>query len=246
MGFEAMDIGKIPWITTSQMIEVDRLMVEKFGIGMIQMMENAGRNLARLAADRFLDSKPATKSVGILAGSGGNGGGALVAARFLHNWGAAVAVILTRDIDKLSDVTRIQAGILERMGISLATSLDEIAESRPDLILDGLIGYSLLGQPRGKAAELISWANEQPAPVLALDLPSGVDATSGEVCQPSIVAEATMTLALPKKGLQIVDPDRVGELYLADIGVPPQLYCEPGLDLAVPQLFQGNAVLRLR
>jgi len=86
--------SSIPFITTSQMIEVDRLMVEKYDIKLIQMMENAGRNLADLALEMFLNnSNDNTKVVVILAGTGGNGGGALVCARHLHNTHAAYSSV---------------------------------------------------------------------------------------------------------------------------------------------------------
>src|SRR5712692_10179808 len=88
--------GELPFVTTEQMIEVDRAMMQDYRIELIQMMENAGRNLSHLARLRFLDGNPQGKKVVILAGTGGNGGGALVCARRLHNWGAQVQVYLTR------------------------------------------------------------------------------------------------------------------------------------------------------
>ena len=81
---------EIPFLTTRQMIEVDRLMTAEYGIDLVRMMENAGRNLARLAVDRFFDGDPSGKRVTVLAGTGGNGGGVLVAARRLHAWGACI------------------------------------------------------------------------------------------------------------------------------------------------------------
>ena len=78
---------EIPWLDTEQMIEVDRAMMEDYRIDLVRMMENAGRCLAILTRDRFLNRSPVGKRVTVLAGSGGNGGGALVAARRLHNWG---------------------------------------------------------------------------------------------------------------------------------------------------------------
>ena len=79
---------RIDYLTTQQMIGVDRLMVEVYGIQLMQMMENAGQHLTVLARDRFLERDPESKRVVVLAGSGGNGGGVLVSARNLHNWGA--------------------------------------------------------------------------------------------------------------------------------------------------------------
>ena len=178
----------------------------------------------------------------MLAGSGGNGGGALVAARNLRNWGADVQVFLTRPKEELSEVTRMQAEILERIGMQLDTR-PEGSNFSIDLIIDGLLGYSLLGAPRGLARNLIRWANQQDCPVLSLDLPSGLDATSGKVFSTVIQADATLTLALPKVGLK--GAEQVGELYLADIGVPPQLYRELGLNVEDGQIFQGEGVIRL-
>ncbi|MEM6376663.1 MAG: NAD(P)H-hydrate epimerase [Bacteroidota bacterium] len=86
--------GKIPVLSTEEMIEVDRLMIEEYGIVLIQMMENAGRCLAIVAMREFLKSNFSNKKVIILAGTGGNGGGALVCARRLHNWGVGVSVYL--------------------------------------------------------------------------------------------------------------------------------------------------------
>ena len=97
-----------------------------------------------------------------------------------------------------------------------------------------LIGYSLSGAPRGVSAGLIRAANAHTAPVLALDVPSGVDTATGAAYDPAIIAEATLTLALPKQGLQHdTAKKQVGELYLADISIPPGLYSRPPLGLDV-------------
>jgi NAD(P)H-hydrate epimerase len=220
----------VPALTTDQMRDVDRAMVEDMHIELVQMMENAGRNLAQLAITRF---SPTT--VTILAGPGGNGGGGLVAARHLANRGCQVQVVLSEP-DRLTPVPAHQADILARMGVSLA--------SRPataDLVIDALIGYSLRGDPAGTAAELITWANDHTAPVLALDAPSGLDLTTGVVGTPAVWATATLTLALPKVGL--LDAPSVGELYLADISVPSLVYERIGV--AVPELFRQSSLLRI-
>ena len=236
---------KIPYITTQQMIEVDRLMVDVFGIQLVQMMENAGRQLAVLARKRFLDGDPVNKKVIVLAGSGGNGGGAMVSARNLHNWGAKVDVFLTKPVRELSGVIHEQAKILQTMDVDLQTVIDFPKDPAPDLIIDGIIGYSLQGPPGGIAAEMINWVNRLETPVLSLDVPSGLDAGTGEIHSPAIHATATMTLALPKTGLRQPGAENVGELYLADIGVPPELYENPLLKLLVGPIFQKDQVIRL-
>ncbi|MCH9686544.1 MAG: NAD(P)H-hydrate epimerase [Deltaproteobacteria bacterium] len=236
-----------PSLTTAQMIEVDRAMIEDYGIVLMQMMENAGRALATLARERFLGGDPRGRRVTVLAGTGGNGGGALVCARRLHGWGAVVEVLLTAEDARFTSVPAHQLAIVRHLGLAVRrrSALEEVAA--PALVIDGLIGYSLRGDPREDAAALIDWANAAAAPVLALDAPSGVDTTSGTIHDPAIRAAATMTLALPKRGL--LEPglgETVGELYLADIGVPPSLYAGPGLELQVEPLFATSDIVRLR
>lgn len=141
-------------------------------------------------------------------------------------------VFVTRAEEDFTSVPAHQLDILQRLRVSV-TRAGALPDNAPvDLVIDGLIGYSLRGAPHGTAAALIHWANKQNAPVLSLDVPSGVDSTSGAVFEPAIVAEATMTLALPKVGLCTPGVAvQIGELYLCDISVPPELYAElsPGL-----------------
>lgn len=238
----------IPYVDTAQMIEVDRAMVEDYKIELIQMMENAGRNLAHLARQRFFAGDPIGKRVAIMAGSGGNGGGALVAARHLHNWGANVCVYLARPAESMAPIPQHQLVILQRMkinGANFVTHKTDLDASF-DLILDGLIGYSLSGAPRGIIVELIRWANRQTTPILSLDIASGIDTTTGTVYEPAIMATATMTLALPKTVFQLpAVRAHTGELYLADISVPPELYSKPSLGFRVAPLFAREEVVRL-
>ncbi len=237
----------VPLLSTAQMREVDRAMIEDYRIGLVQMMENAGRNLAHLARVRYLCGDPVGKQVTVLAGSGGNGGGAMVCARRLHTWGADVTVFLTRPASSLSGVPAQQLDILTRMGVPTAQAVEAPAESADKaLLIDGIIGDSLSGAPKGAAADLIRWANAQSRPVLALDVPSGLEATTGRALSPCIRATATMTLALPKQGLATAEArPYVGELYLADIGVPPALYELSSIGVHVEGLFGKDDVIRL-
>ncbi len=237
----------VPYVSADQMREVDRLAVDEFGITLFQMMENAGRALARLARERFLAGDARGKHVLVLAGSGGNGGGGLVCARNLHNWGAEVRVLATTLPERMGDVPRHQLGILETVGVptEVASGAERLPEA--DLIVDALIGYSLRGAPSGAAAALVRAANQHRAPVLALDVPTGVDSTTGEVAGDAVRADATLTLALPKTGLRTAAAkEYVGELYLADISIPAELYARPSLGLDVGPLFASDDIIRLR
>ncbi len=233
--------GEIPALTTDQMREVDRAMIEDIGITLPQMMENAGRHLATLAREK-LGGNVEGKRIVILAGRGNNGGGGLVAARRLANWGAQVCVITTASPNEYRDVPAHQLAILQKMGIVISPS----TELPPaDLILDCLIGYGLRGAPRGTTTDLIHQANQSGAPIISLDAPSGLDTTTGEVYEPCIRADATLTLALPKVGL-LSEKARavVGELYVADISVPPQVYATMGIE--IPNLFAEAEIVHIQ
>lgn len=228
-----------PAIDAAGMAEVDLLMVQTYGISLPQMMENAGRALAILARERFFGGSVKGRRIVVLAGAGGNGGGVLTAARRLAGWGARVRIVLAKEPGAMTPVSGQQLAILRAMGLKLGSE----GGSTPDLILDGLVGYSLRGAPEGRTADLIYWANTYPAPVLSLDVPSGFDAQSGTLRAPFVRADATLTLALPKRGMAAV-PEAVGDLYLADISVPPGLYERLEHPLAVPGFAVGD-ILRL-
>lgn len=239
-------VGHLPEVDTKTMIEVDRLMMEDYRISLFQMMENAGRCLAILARDIALDGVVKDKRVVVLAGGGGNGGGALTAARRLATWGANVCVVVTQDPSQMADVPKAQLDILLGLENVIEMAVDDIGVS-VDVILDGLIGYSLSGVPKGPAATLINWANENAAPTLALDVPSGYDAKTGTIFEPAIQAAATLTIALPKLGMQREEAaQHIGVLYCADISVPPELYQElkPSLDIGF--MFQHSDIIHIQ
>lgn len=218
----------VPAVTADQMREVDRIAVEETGPNLHQMMENAGRHLALLAIE-LLGPNWTVARVVVLAGSGGNGGGGICAARHLANRDLRVRLCLAAPA-RLTEVCAFQRKIFQSTG---ATEIDALAltAERADLILDALIGYGLKASPQGAAAELIRWANAARTPILSLDVPSGVDATTGQALGEFIRPRWTMTLALPKTGLL---PERTGELFLADIGIPEGIYRRMGLAYTVP------------
>jgi len=220
------------------MRRVDQLMVAAYGISVLQMMENAGRQLAALAR-RLLDGSVKDRRIMILCGAGNNGGGGMVAARHLHNWGARVQVQLATEPERLKDVPAHQWRTVRVLGLD-AKATSDLAQT--DLIVDALIGYGLTGVPRPEMAGWIERANAARRPILALDTPSGLDVTTGIPSQPCVRASATLTLALPKIGL-LAEPARphVGRLYLADIGVPPELYQQMGL--SVPPVFAVEGII---
>jgi NAD(P)H-hydrate epimerase len=114
-----------------------------------------------------------------------------------------------------------------------------------DIIIDAMIGYGLQGNPRPEAAIWIEKANAASKPILALDAPSGLDTSLGTAGRPTVRADATMTLALPKVGLLSESARQfVGDLYLADISVPPELYRQMGLD--IQSIFEKDTIIKIR
>jgi NAD(P)H-hydrate epimerase len=234
--FQTINGLPVPAVDAEQMQEVDRIAVADFGLSLLQMMENAGRNLASYAITR-LTGKP-NPTIAILAGSGGNGGGGICCARHLHNHGYRVNLVLSKAAHELNGAAAHQWKILNRAGLTLISPTDtKAAIQNADLVIDALIGYSLSGAPRGRMAELIELTNHYAATTTSLDMPSGMDATSGETPGAYVKPHNTLTLALPKTGLK--NP-AAGKLMLGDIGIPPQVYDVLGIAF---EPFFGNDFL---
>ena len=130
------------------------------------------------------------------------------------------------------------------MNLLLSSSQEPSPAQYPDLNIDGLIGCSLRGPP-GQATSLIEWANNHGTPILPLDDPSGVDATTSVVYSPAIKPSATITQALPKEGVRAPGvEEQLGEHCLADISVPPDLYANPGLNITIDPIFADTDIIR--
>jgi hydroxyethylthiazole kinase-like uncharacterized protein yjeF len=230
----------IPFISRKQMAKLDELMIEHFGIQVIQMMEHAGKNIAQYAREIL----GAERNVAVVVGKGNNGGDAAVAARFLHTWGAKIRVIVADE--RVKDITRKHLKTLEKMDVALLypDNFEKIkaALKKADLIIDGLFGYNINRDPEGFFAELITMANNSGSMILAIDVPSGLDPDKGAIYNPCIQATHTLTLSLPKKGF-LQAREHVGKLALADIGVPPELYTLMGL--TVDNLFKERNIIKV-
>jgi NAD(P)H-hydrate epimerase len=237
--FPAVEASEVPWLSVDQMREVDRLMVDEVGISLVRMMENAGRSLAEVARD-LLGGDAGGRSILVLAGPGGNGGGGLVAARHLAVAGAQVAVALSAPPERFTPVPAEQLEIAQQLVVAIGEGIDSLGE--PELVVDALLGYSQRGQPYGQAANLIRWSAGRR--VLALDVPSGLELASGRLHTPHVSAEATMTLAAPKTALATAEAAAaVGRLFLADISVPATVFARLGFSYETP--FTRRPVVEL-
>jgi NAD(P)H-hydrate epimerase len=207
----------LPGISAAQMAEVDRLMTEERGVPVELMMEHAGLNLARLTV-RLTGRGCYTYQV--IAGAGNNGGGGLVAARRLAAWGLEAEVYLTRGRQELRETPRRQLERLEKAGVSVYEGLPIQANS--SVTLDAYMGYGYKPPPDTISQKVFGYLASCEM-VVSLDTPSGLDITSGENAS-RIRPRATLTIAFVKSGLLAAGPEELGELYIADIGVPIGIY----------------------
>lgn len=211
----------------AQMRELDRRAEEKFGVPSIVLMENAGRHVA-LEVQSLLGSALG-KKVSIVCGKGNNGGDGFVAARHLLDAGVDSSVYLLSDPDDVKGDAAVNLRILLESGASV-TSVESSSEllaslRASDVVVDAIFGTGLSGEVRGLPKEAINAINDARRPVVAVDVPSGLDSDTGRVLGDCVRADCTVTFALPKIGL-VSYPGVwfVGRLVVADIGIPHHLY----------------------
>jgi NAD(P)H-hydrate epimerase len=249
-GFPERKFSEVPTIAPGQMRELQRIAQEDYAVDIIMITENAGRSIAELAL-AMLGGRGRSQRVVVLAGGGNKGAAGLAAVRHLINWGVAVEPVFGEVEGEMTFIARRQVEILRHAGIvepgDEATSeitLEDHLEAA-DLVIDALVGYGLEGPPIGMAAAITELAVAAKRPILSLDLPTGVNATTGEVHGPAIRACTTLALDLPKSGLgTLAARPFVGELYLGDIGIPRAVHERMGIRLNA--LFSDGPIVRLR
>ena len=212
-------------VTAEQMKEIDRR-AQQAGAPVRELMENAGRAVFEQA--RRILKVPEGRRIAVVCGKGNNGGDGLVAARYLHNWGAEVSILLAARSQELQGEPRENLELAAQMGLTLNENVapERVLEEcrRADLVIDALLGTGVRGEVKGAAAEIIAAINRAGRPVLAVDLPSGIDADRGEPAGAAVRADYTVTLGLPKWGLLVgAGAEYAGELTIADIGFPAEV-----------------------
>ncbi|MBM3140438.1 MAG: NAD(P)H-hydrate epimerase [Chloroflexi bacterium] len=230
----------VPAVSVAEMREIDRVAAEQTGPGLLQMMEHAGMGLALTALEMLGAAWPGARVI-VLAGTGGNGGGGICAARHLANRGLRVLVVTVRAPAQADGTLGQQFLALGESPARVIRWSEAFDAASADLVIDAVIGYGLEGEPRAAQMALIRAANGSGTPVLSLDVPSGVDADSGRTPGAAVRAHRTLTLALPKRGL---NPESAGELWLQDLGIPPGVYARAGI--AFEPLFGPSDRARLR
>lgn len=209
---------------------IDKIMVKEMNIQILQMMEIAGLDVALLAKKMCKG-----KNIAVLCGKGNNGGDGIVCARHLENFGYKCTLIFPFNPSKLKNVPKHQLGIAKKMKIPIINFEKQRSKAnktlkKTNLIIDCLIGYNLKGNPRGKFAELIQVANSSKKKILACDVPSGLDASSGKAYIPCIKANATIALTLPKEGLRKKEGRKFsGKIFVGYLTVPYSVLKKAGI-----------------
>ena len=220
----------LPGISGAQMVTVDRIMTEEYGVPVALMMEHAGLNLARLALRVAGDRAGPYR---ILAGAGNNAGGGRVAARRLASWGLPAEIYLTRGAGVLREVPRSQLARARSMGVPVFDGLPSGMADAGSVTIDAYLGYGFEPIADEATSAVLSHIAAQ-RDVVCLDVPSGLDSTTGRSYS-SIRPRATLTLAFVKLGLMAALEEQVGDLYIADIGVPIDVYADRiGIDWSHP------------
>jgi len=218
-----------PTLTSRQVAEVDLVAQERFGISVEWLMEATGWQVARFCRGR----------TAIVCGIGNNAGDGLAAARHLHRWGRLVSVSCV-DSGRLRGAAALERDALAKLGVDIA---DELRLEGAEVVVDAIFGTGLSRAPEGKFATWIEAINGASSRVIAIDVPSGLDADTGVAYAPCVRADTTVTLGLAKPGLLKGDgPAVAGHLWLADIGVPFEAYAAVGVNVPRDLFAQGDTI----
>lgn len=237
MSWPSAPWSEVPVAPASLMRQVDIEAERRFHISAAQLMEVAGFQLARFITDWL--GGVAGRRIAVIAGGGNNGGDALVAARFLAQRGATISALCLPPKDP-SSLPANHARTLQAMGIECAFLNDSFRVSA-DLVVDGLLGTGIRLPLRQPLPVLIAAVNGSGTPVVAVDLPSGLDSESGAGEAEAVQAAATLTLGLPKPALRAARSR--GRLFLAEIGLPAALF---GADqAAVSTLYRRGDLIEI-
>ena len=217
-------------MTREQVRGVDRWAIEEIGVAGVVLMENAGRNCAEIIMEKVASDRPA--KVCIFCGTGNNGGDGFVIARHLSNNGIGVTVVICGEKGKIGGDAKVNLDILEKLGQPIETlnmgGADIAGRVRQftadaDMVVDSIFGTGLKGQLKGGYIQLIDAVNGSGKPVLAVDIPSGLDCDSGLVLGAAVKADYTVTFVAAKTGFageETPGAAYAGQVFVTSIGVP--------------------------
>jgi hydroxyethylthiazole kinase-like uncharacterized protein yjeF len=208
-------------VSTAKMQQLDHRAVHRYGIPILLLMENAGRAVAE--ATRRLAAKGGGKKVIVLCGGGNNGGDGVAAARYLHGWGYSVRVGWIKNPRSWEGDLGRHYRMAKALGVRFQPFSSRLASDlkKADVLVDALLGTGTKGDIRGAYREAIAGIHQSRKPVVAVDIPSGLDSDTGKPLGLAVKARITVTMAAAKPGLlKSAARPYVGRLVVADIGLP--------------------------
>ena len=239
-------------VTAAQMRELDRLTIEKYGTPGHVLMERAGAGATQALLDRFAKKK--LKRAVVFAGKGNNGGDGFVMARLLKKRGVSCEVILAAKKEEVQGNAKrnLQAFVRLKGRVEEVTSVQQLELikkrlTRCDVIVDALLGTGLNASVKGLHAAFIEHMNASEVPIVAVDIPSGLNADSGQPMGSAVQADLTATFGYPKVG-QILYPGavQVGRLVCVDIGIAPQAFAEVSPQTQLLTRSEVGRLVRIR
>jgi len=216
-------------VTASEMQQMDRQTIESFGIPGRVLMENAGLGATRILSDQFDDI--INKKVGVIAGPGNNGGDGFVIARYLAQKGSDVAVYLFAESARVKGDAAANLKLLFPLNVPVVEMPDEqsfLAHKtgmlHKEIWIDALLGTGLKSDVKGYFKKIIEFINDLSKPVFSVDIPSGLNSDTGQVCGACIRAQVTATFAFAKTGHMLFPgAEHTGYLEIIDIGIPDHI-----------------------
>ena len=219
-------------VTAEEMKQLDKLATEEYGVAGLLLMDQASKAVAEAVMEILPEGN---QKVVIFCGKGNNGGDGFGAARWLESFGVKTRVYLAgASLEEIAGDAAVELAMLQRAGVKIEVLTDdddfllaELACAKAGVIVDALLGTGFKGELRDVYARSCRLINESERPVVAVDIPTGVDADNGSICKDAVKASITITMELPKVGLFLYPAvDYVGELYAANIGMPQKLVAD--------------------
>jgi len=216
------------YVTSAQMKRIDKLNIDRIGIPSIILMERAGRGVAEevIKTAQRLNYKKRELRVALFCGKGNNGGDGLVCARYLLSEGIRVKIYLLCELNLLTDAPASNAQALKHQGVTIyeintADGFRRLKKTfNANIILDSIFGIGFKGRPSRLCHDIIEFLNCQRARIISVDVPSGLDATTGFANSAAVIADQTVTFGFAKKGFYKNDgPLYCGKIDVADIGL---------------------------
>ncbi|MCM8808567.1 MAG: NAD(P)H-hydrate epimerase [Candidatus Omnitrophica bacterium] len=216
-------------LTKKEIMRIEKETMEKFGISNLILMENAGRESFYIIKKELKNIK--NRKFFVFCGKGNNGGDGFVLSRYLFNYGVDVKVFYFGEISNFTEISLINFNILKKLKIDIerinVLKLKNMNIGSADVVIDAILGIGIKGIIEGEMKDVIEFINKNSNFIISIDIPSGLDADTGEIYGICVKSNLTISMGFLKKGFFIgKGPEYTGKIKIADIGFPKFYYEE--------------------